>query len=367
MKKTAAIILALAMALSMAACSEGAAGKDLPVATQNSIPDPDSSIGDMTTTHEPILTPPTTEIEDITSSEYTEFTYFSKTEEYDKDTMIRRYYEGEIKDEKYTKQIFEKLKSILKNNAFTPQGEQSVSGGANAMLTFKKKNGEEYRLCTGILTHHPMEEGGEEVYILQTPHATYYFGADYKDKTSLDKLVAEAVKNTENLVKTVLPQETPTTNGNAVQPDNPIAFITVRSNYAWGRELRGSCVDTAGRMYTFNYSKVADGTYSGSFEERILQLIKQHGVHPTEALYDVIKLREAISYAKKADPGAEFTKEHKMCDYGQKSLYAVVDGKAFMLQSIGDVDKLTTDANAQKAVEYYTQAESGATVPAVDD
>ena len=381
MKKLAAMILSAVLVLSMASCSEsGGTGANLPVVSQNadssiadpssSVPDsnsskpkPDSSRGDPSSKDDR-LTPATTEIEDIIKSDYNDFTYFSKAQDYDNKTMIRKYYEGEIKDDSYKKEIFERIRTILKTNALTLTGEQSVSGGADALLTLKTKGGAEYRLCKGILTYHPMEEGGPEVFILQTPHSMYYLCPDYENSTTLESLVTAGVVTDENLVKTVLPQETPVKKGKSVQPDNPIAFITLRSNYAWGREFHGSCVDTAGRMYTFDYSKISEGTYSGTFEERLLQLIKQNGVISTEIIYDTTQLRQAIAFAKQADPNGKFKEEYKMCDYGQDSLYAVVDGKAFLLQSTGDCDKTPLDEKAKEAIKYYNKAYSGATCPA---
>lgn len=382
MKKLAAMILAAALVLSMASCTETNPGTNLPVVTQTpdsslpdistpdpdtSKPDPDSSVNDKLTpptTQKPVLTPPTTEIDDITNSEYTDFTYFSKAEDYDGKTKIRKYYEGEIKDDLYKKGIFEKFKAILQKDVITLKGEQSVSGGADAIITLKTKSGEEYKLCKGILIEHPMEEGGPEVYILETPHSMYYLCSDYENSTTLESLAANGVITDENLVKTVLPQETPVKEGKSVQPDNPIAFITLRSNYAWGKEFHGSCVDTAGRMYTFDYSKVSEGTYSGTFEERLLQLIKQNGVVSTDIIYDTTQLRQAIACAKQADPNGKIKEEYRMCDYGQDSLYAVVDGKAFLLQSTGDCDKTPLDEKAKEAIRYYNKAYSGATCPA---
>ena len=374
------MILSAVLVLSMASCSEsGGTGANLPVATQtpDSRPEPDSSVPDSNSSRgdpdgskndpsskDDRLTPATTEIEDIIKSDYNDFTYFSKAEDYNNKTLIRKYYEGEIKDDSYKKEIFERIRTILKTNALTLTGEQSVSGGADALLTLKTKGGAEYRLCKGILTYHPMEEGGPEVFILQTPHSTYYFAPDYEDNKTLETIVIAGVMTDQNLVKTVLPQETPVKKGKSVQPDNPIAFITLRSNYAWGTEFHGSCVDTAGRMYTFDYSKISEGTYSGTFEERLLQLIKQNGVVSTDIIYDTTQLRQAIAFAKQADPNGKFKETYRMCDYGQDSLYAVVDGKAFMLQSTGDCDKTPLDEKAKEAIKYYSKAYSGATCPA---
>ncbi|MBQ1903451.1 MAG: hypothetical protein II168_03700, partial [Ruminococcus sp.] len=71
---------------------------------------------------------------------------------------------------------------------------------------------------------------------------------------------------------------------------------------------------------------------------------------------DTYILKQGIAYAAKISPNAKFTSEHKMCDYGQNTLYAVVDGKAVMLYSKGDNDKFTDDVNAQKAIECFKKA-----------
>lgn len=373
------MILAAALVLSMASCTETSPGTNLPVVTQTpdssvpdtSLPDPDSSVNDKLTpptTQKPVLTPPTTELDDITNSEFTDFTYFSKAEDYDGKTKIRRYYEGEIKDEKYTKQIFEKLSAILKNNHLTLSGEQSVSGGGNALLTFKKKNGDEYKLCKGILTYHPMEEGGEEVYMLITPHAVMYFGTDCEEETTLESLVTNGVKTEENLTKTVNPQERQTPESDLVKPANPIAFMTVRSNAAWGFSLSGTCIDTKGIVYSFDFSKTdfqSSYTSGKSFEQRVLEYINTVGVRITGAACDTNKLKEALSYASKVDPNAKITEKYVMCDYGQNTVYAVVNGKPIMLHSKGDVEKTVKDDNAQKAITLYEKLLSSAVAPAI--
>ena len=373
------MILAAALVLSMASCTETSPGTNLPVVTQTpdssvpdtSLPDPDSSVNDKLTpptTQKPVLTPPTTELDDITNSEYTDFTYFSKAEDYDGKTKIRRYYEGEIKDEKYTKQIFEKLTSILKNNHLTLSGEQSVSGGGNALLTFKKKNGDEYKLCKGILTYHPMEEGGEEVYMLITPHAVMYFGTDCEQETTLESQVTNGVKTEENLTKTVNPQERQTPDKGLVKPANPIVFMTVRSNAAWGFSLSGTCIDTAGIVYSFDFSKTGFQNQSAkekSFEKRVLEYINTVGVRITGAACDTNKLKEALSCASKIDPNAQVTQEYAMCDCGQNTIYAVVNGTPIMLRSKGDVDMTVKDDNAQKAITLYENLLSSAVAPAI--
>ena len=50
------------------------------------------------------------------------------------------------------------------------------------------------------------------------------------------------------------------------------------------------------------------------------------------------------------------TVTHKMCDYGQKTSYAVVDGKAIMLYSYGDNLRVVEDDNAKKAEELFGKA-----------
>ena len=67
-------------------------------------------------------------------------------------------------------------------------------------------------------------------------------------------------------------------------------------------------------------------------------------------------LEQGVKYAAKVSPNAKFSREHKMCDYGQDTLYAVVDGKAVKLYSKGDNDEFTDDVNAQKAIECFERA-----------
>lgn len=382
MKKLAAMILAAALVLSMVSCSESETGTNIPIVSQptdsstpdSSIPD-DSSLGDKltpptTTKDDDILTPAITEIEHFTGSVYNDFTYYSKAEDYDRESMIRRYYEGEIKDKKYTEQIFEKLTAILKNNELKLSGEQRVSGGADTLLTLKAGDRSEYKLCKGILTYHEMEEGGPEVFIFKTPHSAYYFKTDSEDKTNLETLVTEGVKTEENLVKTVLPQERQTPDKDLVKPADPIAFMSVRSNYAWGFSLSGSCIDTSGMVYSFDFSKTdfqSNRTNEKPFEQQVLEYINTVGVKITGRACDTNKLKQALSYASMVDPNAQVTKKHVMCDYGQNTIYAVVNGKPIMLRSKGDVEETVQDDNAQKAIEHYESLISGAVAPAVEE
>ena len=398
MKKIAALILAAALVLSMAGCSEnaeGTAGNDISTVSQkpdSSYADPSSrwiltdrsdpdsgkddpssgkdssSVKDPDSSKDDKLTPATTEIEDLIKQQYTDLSFFSKAEDYDNATQIRRYFEGEITEDSTKNYIFKTFCKILKESELTLKGKQAVQGGSSVILTLKTKDSREYKLCKGLLVQDPMEEGGEEVYILKAPQSRYYyFRPDIGDKRTLECLLQNGVMTMENLVKTVMPQDRDTPDKKQlVKPENPIAFMSVRSNYAWGFSLHGSCIDTAGNVYSFDFSSTnfkLERKNSTSFEQLVLDYINKVGVEVKGKTMDTNKLREALSYASKVDPDAEITEEHKMCDYGQNTIYAVVDGKPIMLQSKGDVDKTVHDDNAQKAIEFYESLMSSAVAP----
>ena len=85
MKKFTAFILSAALVLSMAGCtdsSNNSTGSNIPVASQkvNSHKDPDSSL----IPGKDILTPATTEAQEFIKTQYSNYTYYSTAEEYDR-------------------------------------------------------------------------------------------------------------------------------------------------------------------------------------------------------------------------------------------------------------------------------------------
>ena len=365
MKKFTTFILAAALVLSMAGCADSSKSgteSNIPVASQkiDSQIDPDSSVIDK-------LTPATTEAQDFAKTRFSDYTYYSKAEEYDRSTGIRKYYEGQITNDDIRHELFEAICSVLKQGELTLKRGQQVTGGANPCLTMENAGGAKYTLSEGILIHNPREEGGESVYIFTAPNSTLYFSKDPETDEIIKALAQDGVKTDSNLVRTVTtkqaqPDPSPS---KAVIPHKPIAFMTVRSNFAWGQNISGTCVDTAGKVYHFDFSRTYDSRSTGKFEDRILELIYSQGAIPNEVLAEVSAVRSGLTYAAKISPDAKVKTESKMCDYGQNTLYAVVNGKAVMLYSKGDVDKTVEDEYAAKTIDCYTKAMSLSVGPAI--
>ena len=201
MKKFTVFILAAALVLSMAGCADSSKSgteSNIPVASQkiDSQIDPDSSVIDK-------LTPATTEAQDFAKTRFSDYTYYSKAEEYDRSKGIRKYYEGQITNEDFKHELFESICSVLKQGELTLKREQQVTGGANPFLTMENAGGAKYTLSEGILIHNPMEEGGESVYIFTAPHSTLYFSKDPETDEIIKALAQDGVKTESNLVRTV--------------------------------------------------------------------------------------------------------------------------------------------------------------------
>ena len=368
MKKLTAFILSAALVLSMAGCtdsSNNSTGSNIPVASQkvNSHKDPDSSL----IPGKDILTPATTEAQEFIKTQYSNYTYYSTAEEYDRSKGIRKYYEGQITNEDFKHELFESICSVLKQGELTLKREQQVTGGANPFLTMENAGGAKYTLSEGILIHNPTEEGGDSIYIFTAPHSTLYFSKDPETDEIIKALAQDGVKTDSNLVRTetVTKTQPAPSDPKAVIPQQPIAYLSIRSNFAWGQNISGTCVDTAGNVYHFDFSKTYDSSTNGKFEDSILELIYSQGAIPNEVLADVSAVRLGMAYAAKIFPNAKVKTESKMCDYGQNTLYAVVNGKAVMLYSKGDVDKTVEDEYAAKTIDCYTKAMSLSVGPAI--
>ena len=288
----------------------------------------------------------------IIDAQYTDFTYIGgKQTVNDQKNYVCKTYEGEITNDAWKQKIFTELCSILRQGNIELKGEQSVQGGASSLLTLKTKGGAEVSISKGILVEHPQEEGGSEIYIVKFKQGAeqFYGGSDRFDESVRNGVVQSG--NT--LVKTVqLPR--PEIKKSDVKPQFPLTYIKLRTNYAWGQHISGICTDAKGDVYSFDFSKTLPAG-NGELTDNVIQNLKDGiaNIIKSGAQFDASILKQGVAYAAKISPNAEFSCEHKMCDYGQNTLYAVVDGKAVKLYSKGDNDEFTDDVNAQKAIECF--------------
>jgi hypothetical protein len=164
------------------------------------------------------------------------------------------------------------------------------------------------------------------------------------------------VQSRNTLVKIVeLPR--PEIKKSDVKPQFPLTYIKLRTNYAWGEHISGICTDAKGDVYSFDFSKTLPAG-KGELMDKVIKSLEDGiaNIIKTGAQLDASILEQGAKYAAMISPNAEFSCEHKMCDYGQETLYAVVDGKAVKLYSKGDNDEFTDDVNAQKAIECFRKA-----------
>ncbi len=294
-------------------------------------------------------------VKNITDGKYSDFTYIGGQQTVtDKENYVQKVYEGEIVDNVWKQKIFTELCDILKNGNTELKGEQHVQGGARNILTLKTKDGEEIGIGEGILVEHPQLDGGAKVYVLKLKNGTLYYGASSE---RFDEFVRCGVTQSEkNLVKTIeLPKSE--IKKSDVKPQFPLTYIKLRTNYAHGVDINGTCTDAKGDVYSFDFSKTLPAG-KGELMDKVIKNLENGiaNIIKPGAQLDASILEQGAKYAAMISPNAEFSCEHKMCDYGQETLYAVVDGKAVKLYSKGDNDEFTDDVNAQKAIECFRKA-----------
>lgn len=294
-------------------------------------------------------------VKNITDGKYSDFTYIGGQQTVtDKENYVQKVYEGEIVDNVWKQKIFTELCDILKNGSTELKGEQHVQGGARNILTLKTKDGEEIGIGEGILVEHPQLDGGAKVYVFKLKNGTLYYGASSE---RFDEFVRCGVTQSEkNLVKTIeLPKSE--IKKSDVKPQFPLTYIKLRTNYAHGVDINGTCTDAKGDVYSFDFSKTLPAG-KGELMDKVIKNLENGiaNIIKPGAQLDASILEQGAKYAAMISPNAEFSCEHKMCDYGQETLYAVVDGKAVKLYSKGDNDEFTDDVNAQKAIECFRKA-----------
>ena len=134
-----------------------------------------------------------------------------------------------------------------------------------------------------------------------------------------------------------------------------ILLVYRRSNYAWGFCDNGYVIDTKGRFYAYDNGcpRPLDGDEGGDvlslaeYLEVILENDQGEQVFDEEFVEEISKLGANLT------PEDEFSKDHKMCDYGQETIYYFnpETRKLMKCQSTGDVDQKPKNKSAAKIVK----------------
>ncbi|MBR6044558.1 MAG: hypothetical protein IKP47_02865 [Ruminococcus sp.] len=356
--KKAAFILAAVMLLSLSACADKTSGKaeDIPALTQvegklDPPESPDPVEGDPP---EEKLTPAETLVDHLRHCDPLSIEYSGESENYDSEHNATLYYSGIIRDDEIRRSVFDFVCRVTAQDDLIPAADGCVLTDTENILTMKTDTGYRFRFGEGILTGSAGDDGGLPVFILTDPDgSSSCCKAVLNDKQELYDLVARGIEVNENLVQILEHGDSRSELGlYEVSGLDDIAFISYYCNAAWGFCLRGSYVDKNGNVYEFDLSDVGFEGLAGPIQENLAQMIsKNYAEAKPVRTVDPSIIAAAYEYASLVDRDAEVTSEHVMCDYGQNTLYAVVDGCMIMLRSTGDVTKTVLDENADKALE----------------
>lgn len=134
-----------------------------------------------------------------------------------------------------------------------------------------------------------------------------------------------------------------------------ILLVYRQSNYAWGFYDTGYVIDTRGRFHRYDNGcpRPLDGDDSGdilSFAEYLDVILENdEGVQ----VFDKEFVEKIAGFGADLTSEDEFTSDHKMCDYGQHTIYYFnpETRKLMKCQSTGDVDQMPKNKSAAKIVE----------------
>lgn len=159
---------------------------------------------------------------------------------------------------------------------------------------------------------------------------------------------------------------------NAWEKDEEAEILLVfrRSNYAWGFYDNGYVIDTKGRYHAYDNGcpRPLDGDECGdilsltNYLEVILENDEGMQVFDEEFVEEISKLGADLTSED------EFTRDHKMYDYGQETLYYFNPStrKLMQCQSTGDVDEMPKNKSAAKIVKLLKKELKKYSKPATD-
>ena len=149
-----------------------------------------------------------------------------------------------------------------------------------------------------------------------------------------------------------------------------ILLVYRQSNCAWGFYDNGYVIDTKGRFHAYDNGcpRPLDGDEYGDilplteYLEVILENDKGVQVFDEEFVEEISKLGTDLTSED------EFTNKHKMCDYGQHTIYYFnpETRKLMKCQSTGDVDQMPKNKSAAKIVKLLEKGIQKYSKPAKD-
>ncbi|MBQ2580008.1 MAG: hypothetical protein II574_00105 [Ruminococcus sp.] len=198
MKRSAAMILAAALVLSMAGCGESKPGTDIsavPQVTAGKI-SPDSS--------EPYTEPASLEMTDgqelVELLKYTDFYFNAKSEVIDEKNQTFTVYEGVLNDSVSNQKLYERLCGFIKNSEIPFKDTLDPTYGIE-LLTLKPIKTKPYLPYTLYKGTVMLDEKEKNVYILRGPHSTHYLDPSEQDKQDFEQFIKRAVEFPENIIE----------------------------------------------------------------------------------------------------------------------------------------------------------------------
>lgn len=198
MKRSAAIILAAAMLLSLAGCADSKPDSDISAAPQvtSGRGGPESS--------DPYAEPASLEMTDgqemVELLKYNDFYYTAQTEVRDEEKQLYTVYEGVLEDDAADQKLYDMLCGFIKNSEITFEEDLNPMLGRPLlkMVRTHTKHYTYYTLYCGTVMQQDEEKN---IYVLSGPNSSHYLDPSEQDKQTFEQLIKKAVEKPENITK----------------------------------------------------------------------------------------------------------------------------------------------------------------------
>lgn len=197
MKRSAAMILAAALVLSMAGCGESKAGTDISAAPQI------SSRRSTDSSSDPYTKPASLEMTDgqelVELLKYTDFYFNAKSEVLDEEKQLWTVYEGSITDDATNKKLYDMLCKFIKTSEipFEENLDPAIGRPLLDLTKIKSSRNETYSINLGTVKQYDEEI---DVYILSGAHSSHYLNPSEQDKQAFEQLIKKGVESPENII-----------------------------------------------------------------------------------------------------------------------------------------------------------------------